>query len=202
MLVQSYLPTTPALPRTNISYTVLRFLAADPLQRGFRTLNCIRFLEIEWRTNRELERTEDIQKLFKTLEGHTFQPAISISLKLMPTVNRARPSMGKRACQQLEVFKPTLQSLVRKGHNVVVTYRPDVLHPELENITAFIQGPDSLQPERVGLTGFYTKDREAWLQEKDQAIDHWSGTDWYIQDWLDGEEESKKDSVALFLFSE
>jgi hypothetical protein len=130
--------------------TFCGYLFAEPFARGFQPITWVREMNINWNNRLEEEVIDDVIAGFNSLWELDFPSPVTVTIELTSEV-LTRRSVGKRGIDQLMLFQPTFEVLVRKGHTVIISY----------------------EGEESDLIGFYTRPRKAWLEEMQEAHEDW-----------------------------
>jgi hypothetical protein len=150
----------PEYPLRVNSAVICRYLAGDIFGRGFRPLIWVREVYIEWDNLPEEADGSNTLAAFDNLATLEYPNTVWVSLELIGEI-QAQCSVGERVVRQLEMFRPTFEALVSKGHTVSIKYQGD----------------------NVELTGFYTVAKETWVKEMQDSVEQWSKNDgWWIYD--------------------
>ncbi|KAJ4380482.1 hypothetical protein N0V86_003837 [Didymella sp. IMI 355093] len=98
-----------------------KFLAANPLRSNLKPADCIRGLDIEWYPNEYSEK--DVLQSCQILADYEFPEPIPIKLilgKFLTSPYGPHEDVNNELAEQLEVFKPAYNALVRRNCTVTV----------------------------------------------------------------------------------
>lgn len=119
ILARLYRDTFAIGPRSIHSIFIERFLTYDQFGRGFRAIDWVKELTINWQYGVESQKQrESLEASMKILKEHTFAGPIVLEIKL-DGHSRLKDSLTS-IVDKLEILKSTYDTLTAQGHTVKI----------------------------------------------------------------------------------